>query len=101
MTRNERIAERIKEACPCTSNRFLRGDFDDLLGPEVTSGDIALLRAATRHYFYLAENALINAKLAKAHMPYLFQKLVEDAMGFRRLAKFMRALERMAGEEGA
>lgn len=54
-----------------------------------------------RHYFYLAENALINAKLAKAHMPYLFQKLVEDAMGFRRLAKFMRALERMAGEEGA
>lgn len=104
MTRNERIAERIITlANECkrdqryipdaidVSELFESGRFDDILGPEVTAdvaewcGELARSQEACARY---CEDGAQGHQYAS--------EVVLNAEKHRRLAKFMRALERTA-----
>ena len=103
-TRAERIAERIREQLRIASEglgsddvaySFRNGEYDDLLGPEVTEEVLRDLREVlmtSEMCWDSARNACTVAKYHRAdksvHMAH--------AMRWRRLAKFMRALERSA-----
>ncbi len=105
MTRNERIAERIWQryetyfaadgddvTTSLVCEWFQNGDFDDLLGPEVTEEvleDLAMfgVRCARRMW----SEARLHVRLTRQSA---CQTDLSCAMRCRRLAKFMRALEK-------
>jgi hypothetical protein len=91
------IAERIREVCPCTSHRFLKGDFDDLLGPEVTK-EVLTGMPSSCELFAHAHEALSMAKAAKcAGYEGMVPASVDACLRWRRLAKWLRKLDRSVG----
>lgn len=107
MSRAERIAERIWQRyetyfaadgddvpTSLVCEWFQCGDFDDLLGPEVTEEVLDDLSALGVHCSTLMwAEARLHVRLTRQCVD---TKDVSWAMRYRRLAKFMRALERSA-----
>lgn len=116
MTRNERIAERISMSerapaialagcpLPCRgvrviAKRFLSGAFDDLLGPEVTEEVLDDLResSVTSQSFWRYARMYVRYAMADARRGDPWRTREQWAEGwqrFRRIAKFLRALEK-------
>ena len=105
MTRNERIAERIRktwhaeDVCERVHDAFLDGEFDDLLGPEVSADLIKDIRdifnVTSRSLFDRAWDSIGRAREYRSeHNTGLRAYLIALALKFRRLAKFMRQIER-------
>lgn len=98
MTRNERIAERIRkkwnaeDVCERVHDAFLDGDFSDLIAPAVTAEVAEHLR---KHARYLWARARENLEWVRQY-PAASDDCFKRAMRLRRLAKFMRELERSA-----
>lgn len=111
-TRNERIAERIWELNPpmhtssyadgytdatgTIAKQFERGDFDDLLGPEVTAEVLEDFAFLGMTYAGLSKSVRCEIGLMRELDPEDRSEFLVAIVRFRRLAKFMRALERSA-----
>ena len=109
MTRAERIAERLRKlhkhvsldytcnACVGDVADFIEfgHHFDDLLGPEVTAGVLEGFPEAIRQAWWRAFEELQCAREA-THSPTCVDIHVANAMKHRRLARWLRQLERSA-----
>lgn len=112
-SRAQRIAERIRDGAydgslspsnddaiiasfGATADAFSDGKFSDLLGPEVTEDIYTLLTELLGgNDKDMWRAARYNVSKARLNQASLFQKhCVRRAMRYRRLAKWMRELER-------
>lgn len=100
MTRNERIAERIRDTigggfARTVADHLVRGDYDDLLGPEVTEEALKAM-PGSRDMFQEARTILDDVRRTWEtwHSISARESGIDAAMRYRRLAKWMRALER-------
>lgn len=105
MTRNERIAELIREnwgpgdSPDCIASAFEGGAFTEELGPEVTEGVMRDMRKAgvSSRAFWRYARTYVRYAMADARRGNPWgtpERWAECWQRFRRIAKFLRALEK-------